>query len=209
MTLPIGSQEQTDCFGRCVDVISDPTSSGSALSAVFVVLCLVAGQAPFTTPLQNNQLTAPPHFCFCCTGVVTSYFYCFSWSFLLLLCQIESRSRANFLKPFKNSYLAILHGGGMAAGGAVSLPVAPDLLRDVEGVTANCRLGAGSLGQEEALDLRRGMPRRWRRSQRHLRLMPSLRAASEILPPLCLMAASMICSFHLSRLKSVSSRFWI
>ena len=29
-----------------------------------------------------------------------------------------------------------------------------------------------------APDLRRGMPRRWRRSHRHLRLMPSLRASS-------------------------------
>ena len=83
MTLPIGSQEQTDCFGRCVGVISDPTSSGSALSAVFVVLCLAMGQAPITTPLQKNQLAAPPHCCFCWAGVDVSCFYC-SGQFLLL-----------------------------------------------------------------------------------------------------------------------------
>ncbi len=38
--------------------------------------------------------------------------------------------------------------------------------------------GGNSLQPAVVLDLRRGMPRRWRRSHRHLRLMPSLRASS-------------------------------
>lgn len=65
MTLPIRSQEQTDCFGRCVaDLRSNQFRL--CLRAVFVVLGLVAGQAPNATPLQKNQLAAPPPCCFYC-----------------------------------------------------------------------------------------------------------------------------------------------
>ena len=59
MTLPIGSQEQTDCFDRCVAMISRSNQFRRCLRAVFVVLGLVAGQAPNTTLLQKNQLAAP------------------------------------------------------------------------------------------------------------------------------------------------------
>ncbi|HWT67920.1 MAG TPA: hypothetical protein VN214_02280, partial [Pseudomonas sp.] len=59
MTLPIGSQEQTDCYGRCVAVILRSNQYRLCLRTVFVVLGLVVGLAPNTTPLQKNQLAAP------------------------------------------------------------------------------------------------------------------------------------------------------
>ena len=59
MTLPIGSQEQTDCFDRCAAMIYRSNQFRLCLRAVFVVLGLVVGQAPNTTPLQKNQLATP------------------------------------------------------------------------------------------------------------------------------------------------------
>ena len=55
----------------------------------------------------------------------------------------------------------------------------PDVVR---GEQVNVAVIVGQDGGDWAIrvapDLRRGMPRRWRRSHRHLRLMPSLRASS-------------------------------
>ena len=63
--LPIGSQEQTDCFGRCVAMIIRSNQFRRYLGVVFIILGLVVGQAPNTTPLQKNQLAAPPPCCSC------------------------------------------------------------------------------------------------------------------------------------------------
>jgi hypothetical protein len=56
---------------------------------------------------QKNQFTAPAHCCFCCAAVDTSCFYYVFYWFLLLLYWRYSRTRAMFLKSFKNNELHI------------------------------------------------------------------------------------------------------
>lgn len=82
-------------------IVERSNQSVRCLEAVLFFFRLAAGRVPTATPLQKNQLAAPPRFCFCCAGVVTCCFYCLRRCLLLLLCQYISRCRASFSKPSK------------------------------------------------------------------------------------------------------------
>ena len=119
-------------------------------------------------PLQKNQLATPLPYCLYFARAGTSCSYCGSACYCCC-ARYKAFAVPVFEKPLKSMAWRF---------GWLVLPVESVAAVTDEPVFCYVLVVAVTAHYPAAADLRRGIPSRWRRSHRHLRLMPSLRASS-------------------------------